>query len=477
MKHTDGLWLEVSREVAEKNTDIEFEDRIVDNMCMQLVQKPELYDVLVLPNLYGDIVSDLCAGLVGGLGVAPGANFGTHAAVFEPTHGSAPKYAGLNKVNPIAMMLSGVLMLQHLEERAAADRLESAIAAVIAEGTKCDLRHEATGSRRHRGRHLSGGRCNHRAVGGSGMRREKITVVGAGNVGATTAQRLAERDYADVVLVDIVEGLPQGKALDMNEAGPVVGYEPDVVGSNGYEETAGSAICVITSGRARTPGMSRDDLLKTNQAIVSDVTKNLVERSPDTILIVVTNPLDAMCQVAFKQAGLPRERVIGMAGVLDTARFRTFLAWELGVSVKDVTGFVLGGHGDQMVPVTSNTNVAGIPITDLIEPARLAEIVQRTRDGGAEVVKLLKSGSAYYAPSASICEMVDSIVLDQQRVLPAAALLQGEYGLNGLYMGVPCRLGSRGLEHVYEVELTTEEQSELNRSADAVRELIDVMGL
>jgi malate dehydrogenase len=309
------------------------------------------------------------------------------------------------------------------------------------------------------------------------MKRQKITVVGAGNVGATTAQRLAERDYADVVLVDIVEGLPQGKALDMNEAGPVVGYEPNVVGSNAYEETAGSSICVITSGRARTPGMSRDDLLKTNQAIVADVTKNLVERSPDTILIVVTNPLDAMCQVAHAQSGFPRERVIGMAGVLDTARFRTFLAWELGVSVSDVTGFVLGGHGDQMVPVTSNTNIAGIPVTDLIEAERLAEIVQRTRDGGAEVVKLLKSGSAYYAPSAAICEMVDSIVLDQKRVLPCAALLQGEYGLEGLYMGVPCRLGTKGLEHVYEVDLTSGEQAELNRSADAVRELIDVMGL
>jgi malate dehydrogenase len=297
------------------------------------------------------------------------------------------------------------------------------------------------------------------------MSRIKVTVVGAGNVGATTAQRLAERDYADVVLVDIVEGLPQGKALDLNQAGPVVGYEPNVIGTNGYDETA------------RTPGMSRDDLLKTNQAIVADVTRNLAQRSPETILIVVTNPLDAMCQVAFKEAGFPRERVIGMAGVLDTARFRTFLAWELGVSVRDVTGFVLGGHGDQMVPVASYTNVAGIPVSDLIAADRLAEIVQRTRDGGAEVVKLLKSGSAYYAPSAAVCEMVDSIVLDQQRVLPCAALLQGEYGLDGLYMGVPCRLGAGGLEQVLEISLSADERAALERSAAAVRELIGVIGL
>jgi len=296
-------------------------------------------------------------------------------------------------------------------------------------------------------------------------------------VGATTAQRLAERDYADVVLVDIVEGLPQGKALDLNETGPVVGYEPNVVGSNSYEETAGSAVCVITSGIARKPGMSRDDLLTTNQKIVADVTRNLVARSPETILIVVTNPLDAMCQVAFKEAGFPRERVIGMAGVLDSARFRTFLAWELGVSVRDVTGFVLGGHGDQMVPVASNTNVAGIPVTELIEAERLAEIVQRTRDGGAEVVKLLKSGSAYYAPSASVCEMVDSIVLDQKRVLPCAAHLQGEYGLDGIFVGVPCRLGATGLEEIIQIELSSDERGQLDRSAAAVRELVEVMGL
>ena len=309
------------------------------------------------------------------------------------------------------------------------------------------------------------------------MSRRKITVVGAGNVGATTAQRLAERDYADVVLVDIVEGLPQGKALDLNETGPVVGYEPNVVGTNGYDETAGSDICVITSGIARKPGMSRDDLLTTNQKIVGDVTRELVSRSPDTILIVVTNPLDAMCQVALKESGFPRERVIGMAGVLDSARFRTFLAWELGVSVRDVTGFVLGGHGDQMVPVVSYTNVAGIPVADLIPADRLAEIVQRTRDGGAEVVKLLKSGSAYYAPSASVCEMVDSIVLNQKRVLPCAAHLTGEFGLDGIFMGVPCRLGASGLEEVIKIQLSDDEQQQLNRSADAVRELVGVMGL
>jgi malate dehydrogenase len=305
----------------------------------------------------------------------------------------------------------------------------------------------------------------------------RITVVGAGNVGATTAQRLAERDYADVVLVDIVEGLPQGKALDLNESGPVVGYEPAVVGTNGYDETAGSDVCVITSGIARKPGMSRDDLLTTNQKIVADVTTNLVERSPDTILIVVTNPLDAMCQVAHARSGLPRERVIGMAGVLDTARFRTFIAWELGVSARDVTALVLGGHGDQMVPVTSYTNVAGIPVTELIPARRLEEIVQRTRDGGAEVVKLLKSGSAYYAPAAAACEMVDSIVHDQRRVLPCAAYLEGEYGLDGLYMGVPCKLGREGLREIVQINLSDDERAQLERSAGAVRELIGVMGM
>ena len=309
------------------------------------------------------------------------------------------------------------------------------------------------------------------------MPRHKVTVIGAGNVGATTAQRIAEAGLADVVLVDIVEGLPQGKGLDLAEAAPVVGHDARITGTNDYADTANSDVVVVTSGLARQPGMSRDDLLAKNAGIVRSVVEQAARHSPDAILIVVTNPLDAMCQVAAAESGFPRERVFGMAGVLDTARFRTFLAWELGVSVRDVTGFVLGGHGDQMVPVTSYTNVAGIPIADLIPAPRLAEIVQRTRDGGAEVVKLLKSGSAYYAPSASICEMVDSIVHDQKRVLPCAALLKGEYGLDGLFMGVPCRLGSGGLEEIIQIELSAEERAELERSASAVRELIAVMGL
>jgi malate dehydrogenase len=286
---------------------------------------------------------------------------------------------------------------------------------------------------------------------------------------------LAERDYADVVLVDIVEGLPQGKALDMNQAGPVVGYEPTVTGSNGYEETAGSDICVITSGSPRKPGMSRDDLLGINKGIVSSVTKEFAERSPDAIIIVVTNPLDAMCHVALDTSEFPRQRVLGMAGILDSARFRTFLAWELGVSVRDVTGFVLGGHGDTMVPVVSYTNIAGIPVTQKIDAGRLEEIVQRTRDGGAEVVKLLKEGSAYYAPSAGAVEMVDAIVLDQKRILPCAALCQGEFGIDNLFVGVPCRLGAEGLEEIIEIDLTDDEKEQLKNSAGAVQELVDAM--
>jgi len=305
--------------------------------------------------------------------------------------------------------------------------------------------------------------------------RTKITVVGAGNVGATTAQRLAERDYADVVVVDIVEGLPQGKVLDINQSGPVVGYEPNLIGSNGYEESAGSEIVVITSGFPRQPGMSRDDLLAKNKEIVGNVSKEVAERSPDAIVIVVTNPLDAMCHVAYDELGFPRQRVIGMAGVLDSARFRTFLAWELGVSGRDVTAFVLGGHGDSMVPVVSYSNVAGVPVDQLISDERLQEIVQRTRDGGAEVVKLLQKGSAFYAPSAAVVEMIDSIVLDQKRVLPCAALCEGEYGFDGLFVGVPVRLGAQGIEEIVEIDLSETEKQALSDSAGTVRELVQAL--
>jgi malate dehydrogenase len=305
--------------------------------------------------------------------------------------------------------------------------------------------------------------------------RRKITVVGAGNVGATAAQEIARRDYADVVLVDIVEGLPQGKALDIDEAGPVLGYEARVTGTNGYEDTAGSDVVVITSGRPRSPGMSRDDLVTTNQAIVQSVTKAAVEASPEAVVVVVTNPLDAMCHVALEAARLPRERVVGMAGILDTARFRTFIAWETGMSDRDVQTVVLGGHGDQMVPVVSATTVGGVPLTKLVTSDRIAELVERTRKGGGEVVQLLGT-SAWYAPGAAAAEMVDSIVLDQKRVLPCTAYLQGEYGIDGLYMGVPVVLGAGGVERVVELDLTADEQAELQASADAVREVVAVLG-
>ncbi len=309
------------------------------------------------------------------------------------------------------------------------------------------------------------------------MARSKITVVGAGNVGATLAQRLVERDYADVVLVDIVEGLPQGKALDMLEAGPIVGYDSMVTGTNGYEETGGSSICVITSGVPRKPGMSRDDLVKTNMNIVRGVTQELVRRSPNSILIVVSNPLDAMAQLALDVSRFPRERVIGMAGVLDTARFRTFIAQEVGASVKDVQAYVLGGHGDTMVPLARMCTVAGIPISKLIKADRIEAIVKRTRDGGAEIVNLLKSGSAFYAPSAAVAEMVDAIILDRKQILPCAVRLEGEYGIRGLFVGVPVKLGAKGVEEIVELELSDDERAALQRSADSVKELVGVMGL
>ncbi len=307
--------------------------------------------------------------------------------------------------------------------------------------------------------------------------RSKITVVGAGFVGSTLVQRLAERDYADVVMYDIIPNMPQGKALDMLQAGPVLGYDSLVVGTNDYADTANSDIVVITSGFPRKPGMSRDDLVKKNQEIVTQVTQEVVKHSPDCVIIMVTNPLDAMAQLAYHVSGFPRNRVIGMAGVLDTARFRTFIAQELNVSVRDVQAYVLGGHGDTMIPLSRMCTVAGVPIGQLIPTERIEQIVQRTRDGGAEIVKLLGTGSAYFAPSASVLQMVDSILLDKKMIMPCAAYLQGEYGIDGLFVGVPVKLGAKGLEEIVEIELTEGERSLLQQSANAVKELVEVMGI
>jgi malate dehydrogenase len=307
---------------------------------------------------------------------------------------------------------------------------------------------------------------------------DKITVVGAGNVGATTAQRVAEKSLArTVVMVDVVEGLPQGKGLDQWQSGPIEGFDTRVVGANDYGPAAGSDLVVITAGIARKPGMTRDDLVKTNTEIVKTVALEVKRSSPGAIVIVVSNPLDVMCWVAKQVTGFPRERVLGMAGVLDTARYRTFLADALEVSVEDVQAMVLGGHGDTMVPLVSYTTVSGIPVSQLLERARLDAIVQRTRDGGAEIVKHLKTGSAYYAPSAATVQMVEAIVLDQKRVLPCAAWLEGEYGLRGLYCGVPCKLGAGGLEQIIEVDLTGEERTALQKSAEAVRDTMKAVSL
>ncbi len=307
--------------------------------------------------------------------------------------------------------------------------------------------------------------------------RKKVTIVGAGNVGATAAHWIAAKELADVVLIDVAEGIPQGKALDLLEAMPIEKRDVHVTGSNGYADAANSDIVVITAGIARKPGMSRDDLLQTNYKIMSDVVDKVVAVAPNTILIIVSNPLDAMAQAAFKQSKFNRERVIGMAGVLDSARFRTFIAEEMRVSVENVTAFVLGGHGDTMVPLPRYSSVAGIPLTELLDAATIERLVQRTRDGGAEIVKHLKTGSAYYAPSAAAVEMVEAILKDKKKILPCAAYLQGEYGIDGYYIGVPCKLGERGLEQIVEIKLTAEETAALKKSAAAVKEICSVIGV
>lgn len=305
--------------------------------------------------------------------------------------------------------------------------------------------------------------------------RKKVTVVGAGHVGASCAVRLADRELADVVLVDVLEGIPQGKGLDMLQACPVEGTDVKIAGANDYESTAGSDIVILTAGLARKPGMSRDDLLWANYDVVKSTVEQVVKYSPDSILMVVTNPLDAMCHVAHRVSGFPKHRVVGMAGVLDTARFRTFLAEKLDVSVEDVSAFVLGGHGDTMVPLVRYTSVAGIPVSDLLDAATIEQIVQRTRGGGAEIVKYLKSGSAYYAPSAAAVQMTESILKDKKRVLPCSVYLEGEYGIDGLFVGVPVKLGAQGVEKIFEIKLTEEESAALQKSAAAVKELVEVM--
>lgn len=307
--------------------------------------------------------------------------------------------------------------------------------------------------------------------------RKKVTVVGAGMVGGTTAHRLADKELCDVVVIDIIEGLPQGKGLDLAESAPIEGYDSRVQGTNDYKDTANSDIVVITAGLPRKPGMSRDDLLKKNYDIVRQTTEQVVKYSPNCILIVVSNPLDAMAQTAYKVSGFSKNRVIGMAGVLDSARMSTFIAMELNVSVENVTTFVLGGHGDTMVPLARYSTVAGIPLPDLLPADKIEAIVQRTRKGGAEIVNLLKTGSAFYAPSAAIVEMVEAILKDKKKILPCAAYLEGEYGVQGLFVGVPVKLGARGIEQIIEIKLTAEEQAALKKSADSVKELVGIIGV
>jgi malate dehydrogenase len=305
--------------------------------------------------------------------------------------------------------------------------------------------------------------------------RKKVSIVGSGNVGATAAQRIVDKELADVVLIDIIEGVPQGKALDLLQSGPVEGYDSQILGTNDYKDTANSDIVIVTAGLPRRPGMSRDDLLMKNYEIVKGVTEQVVKYSPNSILIIVSNPLDAMVQTAFRVSGFPKQRVIGMAGVLDSARFRTFIALELNVSVENIHAFVLGGHGDTMVPLPRYSTVAGIPITELLSKERIDALVKRTRDGGAEIVGLLKTGSAYYAPSASTVEMVDAIFKDKKKILPCAAYLEGEYGIHGYYVGVPAKLGKSGVEEIIQIRLTPEEDAALKKSADAVKELVSII--
>ena len=307
--------------------------------------------------------------------------------------------------------------------------------------------------------------------------RRKVTVVGSGNVGATVAHRLADKQLADVVLIDILEGIPQGKGLDLLESGPIEGYDVRIRGTNDYADTAASDLVVLTAGFPRKPGMSRDDLLKANYDVVKGTVEQVVKHSPDCIFIVVTNPLDAMAQTAYRVSGFSKNRVIGMAGILDTARYRTFIAEALNVSVQNVQGFVLGGHGDTMVPVPRYTTVAGIPVTELLPKNQLDQIIKRTANGGAEIVSLLKTGSAYYAPSAAVVEMIDAVFNDRKKILPCAAYLEGEYGIRGLFVGVPAKLGARGIEQIIEIRLTPEEQAALERSANAVKELVTVIGV
>ena len=307
--------------------------------------------------------------------------------------------------------------------------------------------------------------------------RKKVTVIGAGNVGATCAHRLADKQLGDVVLIDILEGVPQGKALDLLEAGPIEGYDVRVKGTNDYADTANSDVVVMTAGFPRKPGMSRDDLLKKNYDVVKDTIEKVVKVSPEAILIMVTNPLDAMAQTALKVSGFSKNRVIGMAGILDTARYRTFIAEALNVSVQNVQGFVLGGHGDTMVPVPRYTTVAGIPVAELMPQDKLDAIIERTRKGGGEIVSYLKTGSAFYAPSAAAVEMVEAIFYDRKKILPCAAYLEGEYGINGLYVGVPVKLGKNGIEEIIQIKLSAEEQAALQKSADAVKELVTVIGV